>query len=740
MFHATTPPRRSVLVSALLAVILLLTSLATGIRTTPPALAATSFKCGSSIAPDQAVALAEVRDSYATWKGRYVTSSGAGGYLRVQRDRDPDNHDTVSEGIAYGMLLAAYLDDKPTFDPLWGYAKSHFNANGLMSWKIDASNRVIDPNSATDADEDMATALIVADKKWGGYATEAKALIDRMRRHDVQVTDTNAHILKPGDAWGGSDQTNPSYFAPAYYKVYKDYTGDTSWDLVTDETYRMIARVNSKTGAGRTGLLPDWMTAAGDRAGSASYDYRYDATRVPWRLAMDAAWYCDSRAISQLNLINAFFKGIGAANIKDGYTLDGAPTADGLYHNASFVAPAAAGAVVLKVPEYTEYRTSMWDETVRLRDDRYYHDSLRLLSLLFMSGNMPNPLEIAPPPASSPTPSAVLDDFESGDTTRWHTYNSSGSTIARAAVSPGAVGTYAMEVDYGITSGGWAGTGQSFGTPRDWRGYDAFRFRLYGTGSGNTIRVELMDNRAPGSTGDTSERFVRSVVDNFTGWKEFTWPWWEFARRTDWQPAGAPNDGLTLSEVYGFNVSPVGGSGSFSLDQVELTKPVLLAGFENGSLDGWSAFRSSGTDITPSPVSPGKVGTGAIKVDYSIAQGGWGGVAHDFSTPQNWTPYATFGFWLYGNNTGNTIRLEVMDNRAAGSTTDTWERFEYKLTDNFSGWKRYDLPWSAFARRADWQPAGAPNDGFTRTGVGGYNFAPTAGSGSFQVDQVELRR
>ncbi len=342
---------------------------------------------------------------------------------------------------------------------------------------------------------------------------------------------------------------------------------------------------------------------------------------------------------------------------------------------------------------------------------------------------------------STPAPSAVLDDFESGDTTRWHTYNSSGSTITKAAVSPGAVGTYAMKVDYGIASGGWAGTGQSFGTPRDWRGYDALSFRLYGTNSGNTIRVELMDNRAPNSTGDTSERFVRSVVDDFTGWKEFTWAWRTFARRTDWQPAGAPNDHLTLSEVYGFNVSPVGGSGSFSLDQVELTKPMLLAGFEDGSLDGWTAFRSSGTAITPSAVSPGKVGTGAIKVDYSIAQGGYGGVAHDFvGTPQNWTPYATFGFWFYGNNTGRTIRLEVMDDRPEFSTTDTWERFEYRFTDSFVGWKRYNLPWSAFTRRTDWQPGGAPNNGFTRTGVGGYNFSPISGSGSFQVDQVELVR
>ncbi len=51
-----------------------------------------------------------------------VTSSGAGGNLRIQRPGD--GNDTVSEGIAYGMLLAAYTNDRATFDGLWRYAKS----------------------------------------------------------------------------------------------------------------------------------------------------------------------------------------------------------------------------------------------------------------------------------------------------------------------------------------------------------------------------------------------------------------------------------------------------------------------------------------------------------------------------------------------------------------------------------------------------------------------------------------
>ncbi len=359
------------------------------------ATAAVGYSCAPSMAPDQAAANTELQNSYNTWKSTYVTSAGAGGYLRVKR---PENsNDTVSEGIAYGMVLSAYLNDRPTFDGLWSYAKSHFDANGLMHWRIDANNNVIGTGAATDAEEDMALALIVADKKWGGYTTETKNFISRMMQYEVE---SGSNVLKPGDQWGGSSVTNPSYFAPGFYKVFKSYTGDARWDSVVNSSYQIIANVNSKTGAGTTGLQPDWTTAAGDPAPNMGYNYTYDAARVPWRLAKDAAWYCDSRATSQLNKLNAFFKGIGAANIKDGYRLDGALI--GQWHNATFVSMAASGAIV---STDAAYKTAMWNETVRLTNGGYFNDSLRVLALLFMSGNMYNPVATTTPsPTPTPTP------------------------------------------------------------------------------------------------------------------------------------------------------------------------------------------------------------------------------------------------------------------------------------------------------------------------------------------------
>ena len=113
-----------------------------------------------------------------------------------------------------------------------------------------------------------------------------------------------------------------------------------------------------------------------------------------------------------------------------------------------------------------------------------------------------------------------------------------------------------------------------------------------------------------------------------------------------------------------------------------------------------------------------------MKVQYALSAGGYGGVQQAFSTMQNWSRYTQIGFMFYGGNTGHTIRLELMDNHAAGSTSDTSERFEYLFTDNFSGWKTIRVPWSSFARRTSWQPAGAPTDGLTLTQVWGFSFAP----------------
>ena len=48
-----------------------------------------------------------------------------------------------------------------------------------------------------------------------------------------------------------------------------------------------------------------------------------------------------------------------------------------------------------------------------------------------------------------------------------------------------------------------------------------------------------------------AELFEASFTDNFTGWEKVYVPFSSFTRSAD-QPAGAPNDGLTLTSVNGY--------------------------------------------------------------------------------------------------------------------------------------------------------------------------------------------
>jgi endoglucanase len=171
-----------------------------------------------------------------------------------------------------------------------------------------------------------------------------------------------------------------------------------------------------------------------------------------------------------------------------------------------------------------------------------------------------------PAAASQPAPPLVLDDFEGGTLAKWNTFSGPGSSITGSTFSPGQVGNYGMSVSYNVTD--WSGIEQLFGASKNWGGYNNFDFWFYGTGSGNRFRVELYDN---GASAGSAERFEYQFVDNTSGWRHFAIPLNSFTRRGDWQPAGAPNDGLTLTQMWGFNFSPLGGGSSFKVDQVQLT-------------------------------------------------------------------------------------------------------------------------------------------------------------------------
>jgi len=87
---------------------------------------------------------------------------------------------------------------------------------------------------------------------------------------------------------------------------------------------------------------------------------------------------------------------------------------------------------------------------------------------------------------------------------------------------------------------------------------------------------------------DTAERFEASFVDDFSGWQEVAVPFASFTRSAE-QPAGAPDDGLGLNEIWGYGFTlPAGGSTASPvlLDQVRLTVPPVIVTNLNDNGDG----------------------------------------------------------------------------------------------------------------------------------------------------------
>ena len=245
--------------------------------------------------------------------------------------------------------------------------------HGLMNWKIGAGGNVIAMGSASDGDEDMAWALLMASDQWSSaaYLADAVSVIGAMYTNSI----AGDGMLKPGDNWGTADlSTFPDYFSPAYFRVFAAATNNPNWKgAIIDRNYAILASV-----AGNLGLVPDRTSGTLQNMGN----FGYDACRTPWRIAMDYCFNGEPRAQAYLAKIGPFFNGIGAANIVDGYSLTGAPAGSG-NKNMAFIGPAG----VAGMAGYPSLLDGAFTFGVNNTANDYFKDSLRVVTMLMMSGN-----------------------------------------------------------------------------------------------------------------------------------------------------------------------------------------------------------------------------------------------------------------------------------------------------------------------------------------------------------------
>ena len=375
-----------------------------------------------------------------------------------------------------------------------------------------------------------------------------------------------------------------------------------------------------------------------------------------------------------------------------------------------------------------------------------------------------------PAAAAPPVGPDKLADFEAGLPDNWFTFFG-GSTVTTTPQTvpdtdvlarPAQIGDNGLvQVDFNVFDFG--GFGGEFATtgPQDWSLTDGFSFWFYGTGSGLVYQAEISDNRSdPGS--DTSERFDYEFTDTTAGWQRISIPWSDFTRATDFQPGGAPDDGFTLTEIWAWAIVLPQGVDTVYFDDFGLENHViddfddLPAGPLPSGTDaasgvpvGYFTF-SDGSPVSitndPAPPLSFEYGEPNSAIATTMTVGSFAGFIHNFSnealdtwTPQDWSAYQGFAFWLYGQNTGTDLFIDLIENRSPGSITDDAERWSVAFVDDFSGWQYFEYAFDDFARKDIGN--GAPNDGFTRQEMHGWAFGALSTGGNeytWHLDGVSL--
>lgn len=338
-------------------------------------------------------------EAFQRWKSTFVTNDQ--GNLRVKRPEA--SNDTVSEGIAYGMLIAVYMNDRTLFDGLWAYWKAHPASGLLMTWKLPGGS-----GSAIDADEDAAFALIQASKQWGGtYLTDAKSLLGQIASSEIEA---GTNVVKPGNQFGGSSLTNPSYFAPAYYRVFAtvDTANAAVWNGAVTSSYKFLNAIE-----GTNGLVPAWCSDDCKSRGGGGYadadKYQYDSHRTPWRMALDVCWNGNADAKDYVNKVTSFFvsksDAQGMGSLADLYDGSGNACTTGCSQAAransmSIIGTAAAGAMATGNAAHKAFLDRAWqflldanytaDPTFAEGGYTYYNATVGLLTALTLTGNFNN--------------------------------------------------------------------------------------------------------------------------------------------------------------------------------------------------------------------------------------------------------------------------------------------------------------------------------------------------------------
>ena len=206
------------------------------------------------------------------------------------------SRDSFSEAQSYAMFFALVANDPATFERLWRWSVRNLGGGELVqklpAWHWgqadDNSWRVLDANSASDADLWFAYALLEAGRVWqrADYTLAGQQLLKTIVSKEVVKLPGLGAMLLPGPFGfvrpDGSWRLNPSYLPIPLLRRFALETPQGPWNEIAANTATLIKAAAPK------GLIADWVGYRASTAGKPGFTLdpvtgalgSYDAIRV----------------------------------------------------------------------------------------------------------------------------------------------------------------------------------------------------------------------------------------------------------------------------------------------------------------------------------------------------------------------------------------------------------------------------------------------------------------------------
>jgi len=224
----------------------------------------------------------DFRRHFITANGRVMSASNAA-------------RDSYSEAQSYAMFFALVANDRDAFEQVWRWTQQNLmvnGADGLPAWiwgqAADGRWRVLDTNSAADADLWFAYALLEAGRLWrrDDYQRDGQQLLLAITKQEVVLLPGLGPMVLPAPVGfvqtDGSWRLNASYLPLPLLRRFEMEAPLGPWADVAGNTLTLIAAASQK------GFAADWTGYRADRGLESPFEVdpvtgptgSYDAIRV----------------------------------------------------------------------------------------------------------------------------------------------------------------------------------------------------------------------------------------------------------------------------------------------------------------------------------------------------------------------------------------------------------------------------------------------------------------------------